>query len=140
MKSRKPLAATLVAFCRFVRANGIPIGPKQTVDPLQAAKAVGVFDRASLMAALRAVLCSSKEEWDLFDELFEAFWNHTESERPSRNSQAHSQLQARTKAIISFGDNAQPDAVEADSKAIFGAGKHERLTKVEFSEVAHSDL
>ena len=140
MKLTQHFAATVVAFCRFVRANGIYIGPKQTVDALQAVKTVGVIERSNLMAALRAVICSSKEEWDLFDELFEAFWSHTESERDSRGSQAHSQIQARTKGIISLGDSAQPDAVEADGKAIFGAGKHERLTKVEFSEVAHSDL
>src|SRR5215813_7081495 len=139
----KPFAATIVAFCRFVRSNGIPIGPKQSVDALQAAKTIGISDRANLMAALRAVICSSKAEWDLFDDLFNLFWNGTKIGSFSQRAQSNSGkdlAQAHRQMPVSFGAAAQHHAVDLGSKALIGAGEHERLAKVEFSEVAQSDL
>ena len=64
----------LVEFCRFARANGLNSGPKETVDCLEGLSNVTLADSETLKFALRAVLCSSKEEWNLFDDLFETFW------------------------------------------------------------------
>src|SRR5215467_12909509 len=64
----------LVQFCRFARDSGYPAAINETVSALQIASAVGISDRVSLKAGLRAVICSSKEEWDGFDEVFEKFW------------------------------------------------------------------
>lgn len=141
MSHPKTFTSRIIAFSRFVRVNGIPVGPNQTVDALQAARAVGIGDRPTLMAALRAVMCSSKEEWDLFEELFRAFWSDAELQKPAHHSQQEKDLApAHTKAVVAFTDDAQRDGLEADGKAVFGAGRHERLAKVEFSEVAPSDL
>lgn len=137
--------ATLVAFCRFLRANGIPAGPKQTVTAMAAAQAVGIANGTHLKAALRAVLCSSKEEWNLFDELFATFWNGADAGAViAPNS---SQLRKRKdldpadrKTIFSFGDETPHEAVEEGAKTIFGAGRHERLVKIEFSEATIADL
>src|SRR6516164_4128044 len=65
----------IVEFCRFVREHGISGGVKETLDALQAARVIGVGDREGLRLVLRAVLCSSKQDWDLFDGLFETFWS-----------------------------------------------------------------
>lgn len=142
MSRPEPFTTRIVSFCRFVRANGIAAGPKQTVDALQAAKTIGVADRSTLMAALRAVICSTKEEWGLFDELFQAFWDHSElsANSHSLNSDSEKDLSPpQPKAPVVLRDGVQHDALEA-GKAVFGAGRHDRLTKVEFSEVAQSDL
>src|SRR5215475_8284876 len=68
------LASRIVEFCRFCRASGFSAGVKESVDALDAARVVGVRDREILKSALRAVLCSSKDDWEQFDELFEAYW------------------------------------------------------------------
>src|SRR6476469_9265279 len=65
----------IIEFCRFARENGLPAGVKEGLDALRAARAVGVAERANLKFALRAVLCSSKADWDLFEDIFEAFWS-----------------------------------------------------------------
>lgn len=139
---RRSFAARIIDFCRFVRVNGIPIGPKQTVDALQAAEAVGITDRPALMAALRAVICSSEEEWYLFDELFEAFWNGAQRRSASRgaNPDAEKDLAQVQTDSVCLGDSAHHDSLDTGGKAVVGAGRHEHLAKVEFSEVAQSDL
>jgi hypothetical protein len=68
------LSEALVSFCQFLRGRGLTPGLQQTIDSLEAAKAVNLADRESLKYALKAILCSSKEDWDRFDGLFEEFW------------------------------------------------------------------
>jgi uncharacterized protein len=139
MSDSQSLAAEIVAFCRFVRSNGVGAGSGQTLDALRAAEAIGIADRSFLMMALRSILCSSREEWDSFAELFDQFWNQRrrvrgEHSRPERESSVDA------KAVASFGSGVQHEATEEGAKEIFGAGQHERLGKIEFSEIAQSDL
>ena len=140
MAEPQSLTATIVDFCRFVRVNGIPAGPKQTVEALEAAGAVGIADRMILKAALRAVICSGKEEWDLFDELFGAFWSQAADSRSLQPATQREPVEADARPVVSFGENAQSEAPYETEKAVFGAGKLERLVKVEFSEIAQADV
>ncbi len=71
------LERTIVEFCRFARANGIAAGVKESLEAVRATNAVGIADRQSLKFALRAVLCSTKADWDIFDEIFDAFWSES---------------------------------------------------------------
>ena len=66
-------------FCRFLRREGINSGVNDSAAALEAAAIVGVQDREVLRMALRAVLCSSKDDWDLFDDLFWIFWRDADS-------------------------------------------------------------
>src|SRR5437879_983840 len=72
-------AETVLEFCRFLRQEGIDSGVNDSVVALEAAAIVGVQDREVLRMALRAVLCSSKDDWDLFDDLFWIFWRDSDS-------------------------------------------------------------
>src|SRR6478736_1197308 len=71
------LEQAIVEFCRFARANGITAGVKESLEAVRAASVVGVEDRQSLKFALRAVLCSTKADWDIFDEIFDVFWSES---------------------------------------------------------------
>ena len=68
------LESSIIEFCRFARENGLSAGVKESLDALRAASAVGIAERENLKFALRAVLCSSKADWELFDDIFETFW------------------------------------------------------------------
>src|SRR6516225_8425861 len=89
-------AATIVKFCRFAGEHGLPAGIKETLNCLSAVQAVGVGDRISVKMAIRAVLCSSKDDWDAFDYLFETFW--------SRRTASKSNEAKETKPSLPPGD------------------------------------
>src|SRR5512140_2184637 len=74
------LEQTIVEFCRFARASGIAAGVKESLEAVRAASAVGIENRQNLKFALRAVICSTKADWDIFDEIFDAFWSGSSSE------------------------------------------------------------
>ena len=73
----KKAASTVVEFCRFARKQGLLGGIEKTLAGLQATVSLAVDNREDLKFGLRSVLCSSKKDWDLFDEIFETFWSET---------------------------------------------------------------
>jgi uncharacterized protein with von Willebrand factor type A (vWA) domain len=140
------IAKEIVEFCRFVRANGFSAGVTESLDSLQAA-AIAAADPEVFKSAMRAELCSSKEEWDVFDRLFDDFWNSAsrssrdESERKGRNPQPKSKSQriegART-ALFATGETATRPA-EEEGNAFAGASILDRIQKIDFSEVPAAD-
>ena len=140
------LAASIVAFCRFARSNGLPVGMQQTLAALEAAKAIGVADWQLFAYALRAVLCSSQEQWQLFDQLFKAFWSSApsrsepgseERQRPLHPVKEKPPADSRLLIGLTTADALSP---EGEGKMFSGASSEQRLTKVDFSETPHADL
>ncbi len=157
----------IVEFCRFARASGISSSPGQTIEALQAvqmvartaASLVSLENVETVKFALRATLCSTKEEWDAFAELFERFWTGR-----SRLSAAGSRLRAippkpsgrnlgenryRRSATDSRGcpslrqlvaDASQQLSGLKEDKAASGASAIERLSRIDFSQVPEHDL
>lgn len=138
-------AASIIEFCRFVRDNGWSIGVQQSLDAVEVAKTITDADRDELAFALRAVLASSKEEWDGFNELFEIFWNVSQhaSELSSEDSKQERfrthRPQASSRALLAqSASDASP--AEREGKDVSGASAQQRLQMVDLSDVPHDDL
>src|SRR5215831_20445598 len=82
--------AAIVEFCRVAAEQGLPAGVKETLLSLQAVEAVGIADRAQVKFALRAILCSSKDDWDAFHNIFESFWDRRIALGSTPNAEKHS--------------------------------------------------
>ncbi|HTX38393.1 MAG TPA: VWA domain-containing protein [Bryobacteraceae bacterium] len=127
----------LVRFCRYLRANGFSAG---VTESLAAADVVGVVepgDPGAVRWALRAALSSSKEEWDSFDRLFDAFWNAQRAEPNGRRKPALTEPRGFWTLTGEPGGEVRPTNREAAT--IAGASDYARLKKVDFSEVSQSD-
>ncbi len=72
------LVCSVVAFCRALRARGVPVTAAESLDAVRAVVAIDVSDREDVRSALRTVLAASRHDLTIFDELFDAFW-HTRS-------------------------------------------------------------
>lgn len=140
------VAGAIVEFCRFVRDNGLSGGIKETLAALEAVGAVGLTDRVIFKSALRAALCSSKEEWDLFDDLFDQFWSSVEqgpqNERPSRRQK---EFRVKDHAVAGglpalFGQATSSGTENEGGRSVTGASAEERLRRTDFSQVTQADL
>lgn len=118
----------IVRFCRFARANGFSAGVTETLSAVEAALAV---DPGSEKFALRAALCSSKQEWDEFERLFESFAQPA-SIRPTKPKQTN------PRGVWMLTGRSSNAALESD-REVTGAGVHARLKKVDFSSVPAGD-
>src|SRR5271169_935428 len=138
------MAASIVAFCRFARSHGLPVGMHQTLAALEAANVIGLTDRQRFSFALRTVLCSSQEEWDQFGQLFDAFWNSernqpdSQKDRPRRNQVTKNQSDD-SRLLISAQSSDAPSR-DNEGKLVSGASSQQRLKRVDFSEASQTDL
>jgi hypothetical protein len=138
-------ASSIIEFCQFARKNGLSNGVHQTLAALEAAKAIGLVDRHALGLALRAILSSSKEEWDLFARIFELFLSTSQSTSGADSNEgkepkldAH-RPGAGSQALMGLSGN---DASQTDSegKSVSGASAQQRLQKVDLADVPDDDL
>ena len=97
-------------FCRRLRAEGLRLGPGDTLDATRALEAVELLDREDVRFALRTALVKRVEDAPVFDALFETFWG---SSAPV----------ARNPPVI------PPDADEQESRS--AASSRRRQTRVE---------
>src|ERR1700756_761115 len=84
------LARAIVEFSRYARIRGLSSSTKEILACLQALRALNDLSLDTFKFALRTVLCSSKEEWVLFDTLFAEFWQNVEPQRGSHSKKAGS--------------------------------------------------
>jgi uncharacterized protein len=138
-------AASIIQFCRFARENGLSTGVQQTLAAIEVAKTIGATDRQEFAFALRSVLSSSKEEWDLFNQLFEAFWapSQNRSEPASRvdKEARFSSLRPKVSSRALMAESTSEDSsADHEGKVVSGASVQQRLQKVDFSDVPHDDL
>ena len=140
------LAASIVEFCRFARTRGVAAHPGQTITALEAAKTIDPTNPEAFSSALQTALCSTREEWEFFPELFQEFCGESHS-RPRSASGEHKGTSNRSKHGPEAGSTVfldQPGNVSAardsDGRAVYGASAQQRLKKIDFSEVPCDDL
>jgi uncharacterized protein with von Willebrand factor type A (vWA) domain len=134
----------VVRFCRCARANGLGSG-RTTLECLEALRIVQSAGAAAIEHALRAVLCSSKGEWDLFAKLFALIWEGPAPTKPSPKKSGKNRFSAHglgreQSGLKLFTDADRLNLDPHPEKAISGASLIERLTKTDFALIPHEDL
>lgn len=73
MRDRDPVGF-VTSFSRALRDRGISATPASSIDAIRALAAVDVTDKGDVYFALRAVLATRRQDFALFDQLFEDWW------------------------------------------------------------------
>ncbi|MBV8099020.1 MAG: VWA domain-containing protein [Verrucomicrobia bacterium] len=138
------LERAVVRFCRCARANGLGSG-RTTLDCLQALRIVQTAGVAAIEDALRSVLCSSKQDWDLFAKLFALVWEGPAPTRVSPKKSGKNRFSSyglgREQTIQKlFTNSDRSDVDSCPDKAVSGASLVERLTKTDFALIPAADL
>jgi uncharacterized protein with von Willebrand factor type A (vWA) domain len=142
-KQQSNPTVAIVDFCRFAAEHGMSAGVKETLHCLRAVDAVGIADRAKVKYALRAILCSSKDDWDAFDDIFEVFWGGRIALAPTPDAEKQPKPGPPTQqrgSLELMGLSAQDGAEEGEGKAVTGATAIERLRRIDFSQISQNDL
>ncbi len=74
-----------VAFGRVLRRAGLAVGPGRVVEFTRALEEVDVARREDVYWAGRVTLCSRREDLEIYDLAFEAFWEGAESPKVPRS-------------------------------------------------------
>ncbi|MDO8840237.1 MAG: VWA domain-containing protein [Parvibaculum sp.] len=68
------LAENIVHFARVLRRAGLPVGPRQVLDAVEAVEAAGIGARADFYWTLHATLVKRRDQHHIFDQAFHVFW------------------------------------------------------------------
>lgn len=90
---RTSLSHNIVAFCRFLRANGMGIGPDEEASALLALPSIDIGVRDEFRLALRTVLCRRAQDLEAFDKLFAQYWKELEQAVDSKQKDEAKQKQ-----------------------------------------------
>ena len=136
-----------MAFCRYARTRGLSIGVTETLGATEAVRAVPDRTLETFQFCLRTVLCSSKEQWDLFDDVFADFLRGVERQKPvgdekkrgHRGPPTGARIQTQTGFWIAPGAKTSTADGDNETNAVSGASTEERLSTMDFSQVPPRD-
>jgi uncharacterized protein with von Willebrand factor type A (vWA) domain len=142
----------VAGFLRTLRDNGFKLGPAEGRDVLTILAAEGMDRPRVVKAALKALVCGRRADWDLFDGLFDAFWlGRGVKSRSHTSTSQGGPPQGRTTAGAGspllepgFATNAARQAEEGSEEADpagrrEGASRHESLAQIDFRKIADPD-
>lgn len=105
------LTARLLGFVRFLHEQGYPLGVAEGQDALRLADGPVLLQRHRLRWSLRALLCGNGDDWQRFDELFEAYW-HEPNRRVDVPSSASQKQDRQGQGAAAGSSGQQPSAAE----------------------------
>ena len=133
---QSPAAERLIRFPGFLRANGFGTAGGDAVQALRATERTGVLDQEVLRWSLKALLCHRGDEWQRFDELFDAwFLPANRWQRPERREVADG---AQSDAHPG-GSREGESSDDEDLRPRRAASREEVLSSADFSALAERE-
>ena len=143
----------LVGFVRHARANNYKVGIAEQIDALRVAEACGLKNKYQLRIGLKSLLCSNEDDWDKFDEMFDAYWipsnvkqfiqqTHAQKAKKSLKKQQKSDGGQPTEQSPSTADTAaepKEDDIAEASGTKEGASAAANLAKEDFHSIKDPD-
>lgn len=138
----------LVLFCRALREHGLAVTPSEVVAAVTALRLIDTTDRTEVFLSLRSVLTTRVDDFPVFEELFESFWNRVPkklveraaSSSPSSNTRRVSP--GRTNRGIAFllENWAGSHSAANDALKVPGASDIESGAEKDFHEFGHDEM
>lgn len=135
------ISEAVIGFVQFARAKGLPVGIQDSKDAVQAADIGLIQEYDTFKYGLKALFVTDKEETELFDKVYEAFWKSRDGLVKSKTTYKNqSNLQKKSPgSLVWMGMGDTEESKEDSGKNVSGANKIERLRKTDFSKVGEMD-
>jgi uncharacterized protein len=135
----RPLLRHVVTFGRVLREVGIEVGPGRLVDALRALDAVELTRQPDVYWALRQTLVSRRDELELFDRAFAAWFLRDAIDPAGRGAVPQPpQLHRLAKAAAEPGLREEED--EDGEPLEVGTSAHELLREKDFAEMTPEEF
>ncbi|MFN8221884.1 MAG: VWA domain-containing protein [Gaiellales bacterium] len=131
----------VVTFGRVLREAGLEVGPGRVADALRALDAVDLTKQADVYFALRQTFVSRRDELEIFDRAFNAWFLRAPVLPPVRQSagpETAVSVGGSTVDRLKLGDEDEADA--AGDPLELGASAHELLREKDFAELTGDEL
>jgi uncharacterized protein with von Willebrand factor type A (vWA) domain len=153
LKTEHALAPNLLAFVRLLRRAGMQVGPGDALGAAEALTLINLGDKASVRAALKAMLLRRHEQTEIFDAAFDLFWRDPEraaaaaafalmeAQKPEEKSKPGGRRIAEAMA----GDRPKPPPQQPEEQprqldAAMTVSERERLQTMDFEAMSAAEI
>jgi uncharacterized protein with von Willebrand factor type A (vWA) domain len=119
------VSTRMAGFIGHLRLNGFPLGPRETEGALEILDHGPELDPGLSRLRLKTALCGRHEDWERFDDLFEAFWFARGRERIQRRKARSDRMENTARPKIWDGILPPDDSAETDPSGARAAGDGE---------------
>ncbi len=130
----------VVTFGRVLREAGLEIGPGRVIDALRALDAVDLTQQPDVYFALRQTLVSRRDELDLFDRAFSAWFLRAPVQPPVRSRASAPAPVIVGEAPVDRLRSADAEEEPGSDPLELGASAHELLREKDFGEMTGDEL
>jgi uncharacterized protein len=139
-------AENVMHFARALRAAGVPVGSDRVLGALQAVDIAGVQRREDFYWTLAAVFLSRREQFDVFDQAFQVFWDRrgtgpAAAAMPSGTGENAQELGGRVAEALALAGSTPREREQPEKPRIAaGASESERLRRQDFASMTLDEL
>jgi uncharacterized protein len=139
-------AENVMHFARALRAAGVPVGSDRVLGALQAVDIAGVQRREDFYWTLAAVFLSRREQFDVFDQAFQVFWDRRGTEpaaaaMPPGTGEDAQELGGRVAEALALAGTTPRERDQPEKPRIAaGASESERLRRQDFASMTLDEL
>jgi uncharacterized protein with von Willebrand factor type A (vWA) domain len=133
----------VVTFCRALRERGLSVTPAEVVAAVTVLQVIDTSDRDEVFLGLRCVLTTSVDDFPVFEELFETFWNRSPRKLVARDSGAtvRARSVSQPKGLAFFLENWSASVrAGAEPVKVPGASDVESRAQKDFTAFSHEEL
>ena len=134
----------VVAFCRALREHNVPVTPSEVLAATTALQFIDTADREEVFLSLRCVLTSRVDDFPIFEELFQQFWNSTPKKLVEREPSSRVRtLSAKRQAtgIAFFLEHwANSGGDDKEEASVRGASNLESTAQKDFTAFSNDEL
>jgi len=128
------LRDSVLTFCRLLRQHGYLVGVQESIDALVVSLS-GISEYNQFKQSLRSMVCTCRDEWIRFDDLFDDFWfTRGIPVKKKKPKKALAKKQKGAVPLMMIGSSEKKELSEEGSRTT-GAQAIERLKKTDFSEI-----
>lgn len=130
----------LLGFVHLLRAEKFNISINEAHDSIQSLSRLSIPDQNTSRTILRALFCSSIDEWQTFNNLFQQYWHHKELIYSRKNTTAAQPgLLSNNQSNTGFSGNSELQKNHYDTNVIkgSGAGKQNTISKADYRFISN---
>jgi uncharacterized protein with von Willebrand factor type A (vWA) domain len=135
------LSANVVAFCRLLRSEGLPIGLGEETDTMLALGSIHIEDPEEFRLTLRTILARNRKEQDRFDHLFESYWRGTmQSDSTHLGLRKKISFQNSKQSLLNPALKNWNEGVQKQEEGLSGYSPLELLKRKDFNGIKDENL
>lgn len=130
----------ILAFGQLARMNGLNVGVQESLEALAASETGLLASPDTFYYGLKSIYCCSEEDTDVFDKIYDWFWNHQKGAIRSKTTYKNrSNIQKKSSASLVMMGKGKSEEGSEESKNVSGANQVARLRKTDFSKIEDID-